>query len=75
MNCERFYRAKLFARALAAANLLRRRAGFQNTVQMQATLHPQARRSSSIRLLQSVLIAVWTGVITTGVCRRTLMSG
>ena len=27
MNCERFYRAKLFARALAAANLLRRRAG------------------------------------------------
>jgi ABC-type uncharacterized transport system substrate-binding protein len=38
MNCERFYRAKLFARALAAANLLRRRAGFQNTVQMQATL-------------------------------------
>jgi ABC-type uncharacterized transport system substrate-binding protein len=65
MNCERFCCAKLSTRAFAAANPLGRAARFTKTVKVGASPRTQAWRSSIIRFLQSLLIAVWPSSITT----------
>jgi ABC-type uncharacterized transport system substrate-binding protein len=61
MNRERFCRAKLRGRALAAANFLNQRIRL-----VHAAVHDQAWHSSPFRLLQSLAILASADLITTG---------
>jgi ABC-type uncharacterized transport system substrate-binding protein len=60
MNRERFCRAKLRARAVAAANFLHRLTRFQNVAR-----DDQARHSSASRRFQAPVILACSGLITT----------
>ena len=60
MNRERFCRAKLRARAVAAANFLHRLTRFQNVAR-----DDQARHSSASRRFQALVILACSGLITT----------